>query len=107
MSHFLFILMLVESNFEPSAVGDSGLAVGVLQIHPVVIKDVNRIYGTTYTIQDRFDPFVSFEIAEKYLSHWEPNGSYEEMARCWNGGPSWRAKRANTDRYWNKVKELL
>jgi len=86
-----------------------------LQIREICVMDVNRIYGTSYTMHDVYDRARAHEIAELYLTYWgnryeEKTGSkpgYEVYARMWNGGPDgWRKKA--TLRYWAKVrKELL
>jgi len=108
------ILILVESNGNDQAVGDGGLAAGCLQIHQCVIDDVNRVYGTEYVPSDRIDRECSIEIAGCYLAYWgrkyeEATGGkagYEELSRIWNGGPAgWQKK--STDRYWEKVREML
>ena len=41
-----------------------------LQITQICIDDVNRIYGTGYTMLDAFDKRRSEEIAVLYLSYW-------------------------------------
>ena len=98
-------LCFVESNNQPDAVGDKGLAVGILQIHPIMVKDVNRILGkTTYTLADRYDPARSRMMCRVYLLHY--GGTMEEMARKWNGGPSGHQKEC-TKKYWEKVKRKL
>lgn len=105
----------VESNGRIQAVGDNGLAKGIFQIQPIVIKDVNRIYGTHYTHDDAFDPVKAKDIFDKYTSHWakyyhKKTGkpiTDEVIARIWNGGPKWFLKAHKTDNYWNKVKKEL
>ena len=104
--------MLVESGGDVDAIGDGGDAVGCLQIHMCVIVDVNRVYGTNFTSQDRYDKFKSFTIAELYLTHYasvkrlghEP--TLEEYARMWNGGPNGH-KKDSTIKYWQKVQKTI
>jgi hypothetical protein len=31
----------------------------------------------------------------------------ENLARLWNGGPSWRKNRYKTDKYWQKIKKAI
>lgn len=107
-------LCQVESSNNPLAIGDNGKAVGILQIHPILIEDVNRIYGTKYTLEDRKDPAISKLICQQYLTYWgkryklntgkEPG--LEVLAKIWNAGPNgW--KKPVTEKYWHKVlKEL-
>lgn len=99
-------LQTVESNGNANAIGDGGNAVGILQIHPCVVTDVNRIHGTRYTLSDRLDPAKARQIARLYLSHYCKTDSDEANARTWNGGPK-GAKKAATVAYWRRVKARL
>lgn len=104
---FILILAAVESGMDPNAVGDNGKAVGLLQIHPVMVQDINRIIGEDkFTLQDRRDPKKSIQMAVIYFRHYERDSTWEEKARAWNGGPNWRDKRWKTDAYWRKVCRL-
>ena len=92
------------SGLDPRAGGND------LQITPVCVQDVNRIYGTTYTMRDVTDRRRSEEIAILYLSYWGPrctrNGTSptpETFARIWHRGPS-RWRDAQGAAYWRKVK---
>lgn len=108
LAKVIAVLIAIESVGDPVAVGDHGQAHGLLQIHRVVIRDVNRIYGTRYRAADRFDPAASREICRLYLSHYaraellgrEPTA--EDMVRIWNGGPDgWREP--STIAHWRKA----
>jgi hypothetical protein len=68
MKALILALAMVESSFNPSAVGDNGDAVGLLQIHECVIQDVNRVYGTSYTLDDRLNPQASVAICTQVHS---------------------------------------
>ena len=102
----------VESAGNPSAVGDGGRALGILQIWDVVITDVNRAKGTTYTHRDALDPVKARAICRAYLSIYctprrlgrQP--TMEDAARIWNGGPNGHRK-ASTVKYWQKVARAL
>ena len=100
-------LVAVESGGRADAVGDGGLAVGVLQIHPITVKDCNRILGKDwFSLNDRFNPSRSRAMARVYFHHYGKNWTVEQAARCWNGGPSgW--KKPATLNYWEKVKREL
>lgn len=111
------ILMLVESNGNPRAVGDKGAAVGILQIHPICVKDVNRILKKkTYTLADRKDPVKSMEMCTIYLNYYGKKFLKKKdltnreriiiLARIWNGGPIGYRKKA-TIPYMRKVEKLL
>ena len=104
-------LIMVESSGNPKAV--SGDQIGVLQIRPCMVKDVNRISGKHYTHKDAFSKEKSIEMCKIYFTFYgkvykkrtgkEP--SNEILARMWNSGPSinWKA----TDNYWRKVQKHL
>lgn len=106
---FIMILIQVESGFDPNAVGDGGKAIGVLQIHPVMVDDINRIVGyKKFTYKDRKIPSKSIQMAVIYFRHYERDlQDFEALSRAWNGGPSWRKKRHKTDAYADKVMELI
>lgn len=100
-------LIHVESKGEVHAVGDNGKAVGPLQIHKEVVDDVNKVYGTSYTYDDRKSIDKSREICRKYLLlHGGGNATNEKYARIWNGGPGGHRKR-RTKRYWKRVRKVL
>ena len=97
-------IITVESGGDYRAVGDSGQALGILQIHKNVIQDVNRIYKTHFKHTDALNPVMAREICELYLRHYAPeNATAEQCARIWNGGPAGHRK-ASTEKYWEKVR---
>lgn len=102
---FIPALIQVESSGNPNALGKNNDR-GILQITPILVKEVNRISGSTYTHDDAWDPEKSIEmfyiIARKYC----PEQDFEKMARIWNGGPRGHTK-DYTITYWNKVKNEL
>jgi len=103
-------LIIVESNGKEDAIGDNGLAVGILQIHPIMVHEANRILRKeVYNYEDRKNKQKSIEIAKIYFQSrlkYNNTFSYEELARQWNGGPSGHLKDL-TIQYWNKVKAIL
>ena len=119
MKALILALAMVESSFNPSAVGDNGDAVGLLQIHECVIQDVNRVYGTSYTLDDRLDPQASVAICTRYIAHWGQHYTrvtgqpltQEVCAKIWNGGAyGWRKTGAvanRLDAYWSKIKKTI
>jgi hypothetical protein len=105
---------MTESSGRDFVTGDNGKAVGCLQIHPIIVSDVNRIYKTHYKLSDRKNIKKSIEICIKYLKHY---GAYytkktgkkvnaQVYSRIWNGGPSGYKKEA-TKKYWGKVKNHI
>ncbi len=110
-------IIYVESRGNDSAIGDRGKAVGCLQIHPICVREVNRILRKNdiplaYTLEDRYNRTKSIEmfniIAEQYecCEYIEFMDYAEIVARRWNGGPRGHKKRA-TIKYFNKVKKQL
>ena len=96
----------VESGGNPRAVGDKGKAVGIAQIHPIMVKDVNAFAGTSFTLKDRLDPVKSKEMFTLYTEHYGKGRSVQFKARIWNGGPQGASKRA-TLAYWRKIQKHL
>ena len=41
-----------------------------------------------------------------FVDYYHKDSSYEEIARCWNGGPKGLQKK-QTKRYWKKVQNTL
>lgn len=104
-------LIEVESGNNPRAIGDNGMAVGILQIWPITVKDVNRIQkrngsNKRFTLDDRFDPDRSIQMFHIWKNHYHQNSNWEKISRCWNGGPRGMEK-TSTIIYWKKVKRAL
>lgn len=105
----------VESNTNDNAVNIKEDAVGRYQIRPIYVRDVNRISGKNYSLQDRYDAQKAREIVQIYTDHYAEiyrrrTGkpiTDEVIARIHNGG-SWRgAIKPCTEKYWKKVKKAL
>ncbi len=101
----------VESRGDSTAIGDGGKAVGILQIHPIMVREVNRILGKNgsdvlYTYGDRYSVEKSIEMFYVWKEYYHPNSSYEKIARCWNGGTNGHMFYC-THRYWRKVSDRL
>ena len=100
-------IITVESEYNPSVIGDGGKAVGLLQIHPIMVREVNRILGEkTYTYNDRYDPEKSIEMFEIYQSHYNPDKDLELAVRLWNGGPHHRRYKKKVDKYIEKINNV-
>ena len=107
-------LMIVESNGRADAIGDNGRAIGILQIHPECVQDINRFSHTGYKLADRQDERKSVGMCWRYLYHYgnkykqdtgqEPTA--EILARIWNGGPR-GYKKERTRHYWDRVQAEL
>ena len=114
---FVDAVICVESRGNDSAVGDNGKAVGCLQIHPIMVREVNRLLAkydipTTYTLEDRYSREKSIEmfniVSEEYYccEDYTFTDYAEIVARRWNGGPKGDKKRS-TIKYWDKVYKNL
>jgi hypothetical protein len=104
----------VESKGNPKAKSKDG-SVGVIQIKPVMVKEVNRIckirgLKKQFTLSDRHNPNKSEEMFWIYQKFYNPKMNWDSlsvtdikvMARKWNGGPNGDRKR-QTNKYWVKV----
>lgn len=104
-------IIFKESSGRDDAVGDKGKAVGCLQIHPIMVKEVNRILKIKkskirYTNEDRLDRKKSIEMFVIYTNYWTPDWNQELVARRWNGGTDGETK-PETEKYWEAVKKIL
>ena len=97
-------VMAVESNFDSMAYNEKENAAGVLQIRPIMVREVNRLLGEDkYTLKDRWSKAKSIEMFNVIRSHTK-NPTDEMIARNWNGG--WNGhKKQSTIKYWVKVKK--
>jgi soluble lytic murein transglycosylase-like protein len=82
----LSALIQIESHGNDQARGRHG-ELGALQIKPIMVRDVNRIMGTSYAHTQVTNRATSIFIAHAYLSHYGRNLSDESLARIWQGGP--------------------
>lgn len=65
-----------ESRNQPTAVGKTQ-DLGILQITPVYVRDVNRIIGEEkYTLEDRLCPEKSREMFEIYQRNYNPERDF-------------------------------
>ena len=99
-------IAFVESSGYPGAFNAEEDAAGLLQIRPIMVRDVNRIVGyDRWSLDDRWSAASSREMLATYLGHYGA-ASYEQAARRWNGGPDgdleWQ-----TERYWDRVRQRL
>ena len=67
----IWAIGMVESNYNPKAYNASEDAVGILQIRPIYVRDVNRILGERrYSLADRWDAKKSIEMTGIYLKYY-------------------------------------
>ena len=97
-------VMAVESNFDTMAYNSKENAAGVLQIRPIMVREVNRLLGEDkYTLKDRWSKAKSIEMFNVIRSHLK-GATDEEIARTWNGGYNGK-NNPKTMQYWKKVKQ--
>jgi len=97
----LSALIQIESHGNDLARGKHG-ELGALQIKPILVRDVNRIMGTSYAHQQVPNRTISLFIANAYLSHYGKHLSDESLARIWQGGPT-ALKRSSSRAYGRRV----
>jgi hypothetical protein len=80
-------LVQIESSGRPAVIGDGGKAVGLLQLHPVAVREANRIAGSNrWKLSDRFCPQQSRAMARTILTWHYQRGVTDpvELACRWN-----------------------
>lgn len=90
----LKVFFCLESGNEVAAIGDSGKAAGVLQIHPNCVIEVNKHFGTAYEHADMFGRIDAVDVFFKYLAigsrhYFKKYGEKPakmDYIRMWNGG---------------------
>lgn len=93
------ILMLVEDSSMDNV---KEQAIGLYQIRPIFVEDVNRIAGTSFKHEDARNARVAQQMIYIYLTYYgkryeEKTGkvaSAEIMGRIFNGGPNGYTKEA-------------
>jgi len=103
---------MVETGGHPdpnNAVGDNGLAFGILQLHAGYVQDAAQHAGEDWVHEDAFDPVKAVLIFRSYMDRYataERLGhpvTIESIAKIHNGGPN-GFKKHSTEPYWEKVK---
>ena len=102
-SVFTEALILVESEGKCTARGSKD-DVGVLQITPILVKDVNRIVGhNKYSLDDRLDRNKSIEMFNIIQEHYNPDKDFHLALKIWNG----RAPLSYHTKVMRKYNELI
>ena len=108
-------LIQVESEGIEDIHGDLGLkegpSVGVLQIRPIMVREVNRILkirkiNKKYKLKDRYSRKKSIEMFNIWREFYHPDGNFEVISRTWNGGPRGYLKKSTVG-YWMEVQHEL
>ena len=123
---FLDLLQQVETGAEENggegAIGDEGKALGPLQIHEPCYRDAMEHLANSlglplqallqtlpykFCAHELFSRVVAYIYLKRYCQNGMKNGNWEELARTWNGGPTWFNSdkgRYDTEKYWKKVR---
>ncbi len=108
LTALIVCLISAESGGDDNAYNAKEKAVGCLQVRAAVVQDVNKHFGTTYTLKDMYNRDMAISVCGMYIAMYatperldrEPTA--EDCARIWNGGPNGWLK-DETIPYWNKV----
>jgi len=84
-------------------------ALGILQIRPIMILEVNRILqlqkkSLRFVLEDRTDPAKSVEIWYIVQNHWNPTYDLQKASRLWNSGTVRYSK--STNDYVSQIKTI-
>ena len=104
-------MIFVESRNKDSVIGDNGKAIGILQMHKIAVRSVNKILKKNdidleYSYDDRYSRQKTIEMYWIWRNAKHDSSNYETIARSWNGGPRGPKKTA-TIHYWNKVEKEM
>ena len=99
IAKILIMLIAIESGGNSEAVNASENAVGVLQIRPIMVKEVNRILelngqDKVYVYNDRWSRRKSIDMATIFLLHQQEryivklgvHPTLMQLAQSWNSG---------------------
>lgn len=96
-------LIIVESEGNPNAVGKRN-DVGILQITPIYVEEVNRIIGTPkYNLEMRKSVEYSLEMFEIYQAHHNPDKDIIRAIKLHNPG----AGRWYTDKVISQLNRII
>ena len=106
---FIRAVIWKESKGVENCIGDNGKAVGVLQIHPIMVREANRILvmkdeskANYYTYDDRYSREKSIEMFKIVQDYHNKSHDFRKALDIWNHG--------HPDSYrndiFNKYKEL-
>lgn len=98
----------VESKKNPSAVSKD--CVGILQIRPILVADVNEYLKTKgsnkrFKLSDRLNVEKSKEMFVIYQKRYNPKNNIEKAIRLWNGGCGY--SKVKTENYYRKTLKYL
>jgi len=90
---FIKAVIWKESKGDENAIGDSGRAVGVLQIHPIMVREANRILAMKdkskanyYSYDDRYSREKSIEMFKIVQDYYNKSHDFKKALDVWNHG---------------------
>lgn len=84
-SQLISAIIAVESKGDEKAVSANGKCCGILQITPILVKEVNQIVGEQrYKLEDRFDREKSIEMFYIMQSTHNPSHDIRKAVAIWN-----------------------
>ena len=107
------VLKVVETNRNPKAIGDSGRAYGILQIHKICVTEVNSKFNTNFSHEDMFNEEKAELVAVLYLKigvnvfykKYKRHATEEDLVRGFNGGIYSGYLKDSTRRYYKRYLE--
>ena len=86
---FIEAVIWKESRGNETCIGDNGNAVGVLQIHPIMVREANRILSmkgkdAVYVYDDRYSREKSIEIFKIVQDYHNKSHDFDRALQIWN-----------------------
>lgn len=105
---FVEAIIWKESRGNENSVGDNGNAVGVLQIHPIMVREANRILQMRgeekkYAYEDRYSKEKSIEIFNVVQGFHNKERDFKRALDVWNKNHP----NSYSEQIMNKFNELM
>ena len=104
---FLRAVICFESNFNERAVNPYTKARGILQILPIMIREVNKYSDVRYTWNDAFDPDKSIKMWWIIMNKKNPEYYPDKACRIWFGTGKQKHDGMTWEDYYTKVTNKL
>jgi hypothetical protein len=106
VSNIIDRLQVLESQNDPKAFNKREQAAGILQIRPIMVREINRLLREErYTLEDRWCPDTSREMFITYQNIVNPTWDEELACKKWNGGIQGNLN-PKTEKYYQKFLKL-
>ena len=105
--NLIMAIIAQESAGIPTAIGSSG-EIGLMQIMPVALQDVNEVYGTAYNSENLTDIEINIEVGARYLAWLQTkcNGNIQKAIQSYNAGLGAVSKNPNISlKYYQSVRQ--